>query len=128
MQSRLSKKNGVHDAILAAMDNVVFPGVEIAVRSITGSSSHEPNSVVQKPEGRDLMRNTENTPLKQDKVDETRAIESFEDGDLLVLRPNFDQQAHAHQNKTLARSKIRGQKRGKKQNFIILLSHDKYPG
>ena len=29
-------KNCMHDAILTAMDNVVFPRVEIAVRSVTG--------------------------------------------------------------------------------------------
>ena len=36
-------ENGMHDANLTAMDNVVFPRVEMAVRSITFSSRHGSN-------------------------------------------------------------------------------------
>ena len=43
------------------MDNVSFPRVEMAVRSTTGSSEDGPNSVVQNPDERDFIGNTENT-------------------------------------------------------------------
>ena len=84
-------QNRVHSAILTAMDNVVIPRVEMAVRSITESSGREPSSMVQNPDQRDFSGNTENTPLMsasswvdlnidQDRNDETRNVENFEDG------------------------------------------------
>ena len=76
----------MQDAILTAMDKISIPRVEIAVRSITGSSGHGPNNVVQKPDWRDFTENTENTPLMsassrldlnidQEGIDETRDVE-----------------------------------------------------
>ena len=53
----------MHDTILTAMDNVVIARVEMAMRSITGSSRHGPNSVVQNSDRGDFTGNTENTPL-----------------------------------------------------------------
>ena len=99
----------MHDAILTAVDIVVIPRVEMAVRSITGSSGHGPTSTVQNPGRRNFIENTENTPLKlasswldlnidQDSIDETRDIENVEDGDFPALIPNYHQQAHAHHN------------------------------
>ena len=100
-------KNHMLDAIFAAMVNVVIPRAEMAVRPITGSSGHGPNSTIQNPDGRDLIRNRENTPFKsassrldlniyQDRKNETLDFENFQDGDFPVLRPNFDRQSHAH--------------------------------
>ena len=88
MQSRLSK--------IAYMDIVVIPRVEMAVRSITGSSGHRPNSTVLNPDRRDFIGDPDNTPLKlassrldlnidQDRIDETRDDENFEDGDFPAL-------------------------------------------
>ena len=56
-------KNRVHDAILTAVDNVVIPRVEMAVRSFTKSSRQGPNRLVQNPDFKDFSGNTENTPL-----------------------------------------------------------------
>ena len=56
-------QNRMHDAILTAMDKVVLPGVEMAVRSFTGSSGHGPNNGVQNPDRRDFLGNANNTPL-----------------------------------------------------------------
>ena len=53
----------MHDAILTAMKEVVVPRVEMAVKSIRGSSGNEPNSVIQNPDRKDFTGNTENTPL-----------------------------------------------------------------
>ena len=100
-------ENCMDDAILTATDNVVIPRVELAVRWITGSSRHGPISTVQNPDENDFIGNTENTPLKSVwsrldlnidhyRIDETRDIESFEDGDFPALRLNNYRQAHAH--------------------------------
>ena len=53
----------MHDAILTAMDRVVIPRVEMAVKSISGSSRHGPNSEVQNPDRRDFLGNSGSTPL-----------------------------------------------------------------
>ena len=93
-------------AILTAMDKVVIPRVELAVRSITESSGRRPSNVVQNPDRRDFTGNSENTPLMsassrmdlnvdQDKNDETRIVESFKDGDFPALGPKYDRRAHA---------------------------------
>ena len=37
-------ENRSHDAILTAIDKVVIPRVEMAVKSITGSTGHRTNS------------------------------------------------------------------------------------
>ena len=43
----------MHDAILTAIDKVVIPRVEMAVKSITGSTAgHGTNNEVQNPERR----------------------------------------------------------------------------
>ena len=87
------------------MDDVVFPRLEMAVRSINVSSGHRPDSVVQNPDKRNFLGNNENTPSKsassrldlnndEDRIDETRDIETFEDRDFPALRPNYDRQAH----------------------------------
>ena len=44
----------VHDAILTAIDNVVTPSVEMAVRLIIRSTRHRPNTVVQNLDQRDF--------------------------------------------------------------------------
>ena len=74
------------------------------MRSVTGSSGHGPNSTIQNPGRRDFIGITENTPLKsassrlalnidQDRIDETRDIEFFEDGHFLPIRPNYKRQS-----------------------------------
>ena len=102
----------MHDAILTTMNNMVIPRVEMAVRSITSSSGNGPNSTVQNPHRRDFTVNTENIPLspassrldldiEQDEIDETRNIDSSEDGDLPETRFNYDRRAHAHHKHTI---------------------------
>ena len=97
------------DAILTAMDNVVIPQVEMAVRSITVSSGRGPSNVVQSIDRMDFTGNTENTALMsatswidlnvdQDGNDETRNVENFEDGDFPALRRNYVRRAYALHN------------------------------
>ena len=54
-------ENGVHDAVLAAMDNLEIPKNQMAVRSITNSSGRGPNSMVRNLDYRDFSGITENT-------------------------------------------------------------------
>ena len=93
------------------MNDVVIPRVEMAVRSVTGSSGSGPNSIVQNPDRRDFTGNTEKTPLRsassrldsnieQDEIDETRDIDNSEDGDFPATRLNYDRRAHAHHRET----------------------------
>ena len=91
----------MYDTILIAMDKMVIPRVGTAVRSTTGSTKLGPISDVQNPDRRDFIRNAINTPLmsassrldlntNQNKDDETRNEEDFEDGDFPALRPSYD--------------------------------------
>ena len=97
----------MHDAILTAIDNVVIPRVQMAVKSITGSRGHGTNNEVQNPDRGDFSGNIRNTPLtwassrldldnELKRNDETRSNEDFEDGDFSAFIPNFDRRAHAH--------------------------------
>ena len=97
----------MHDAILTAMDKILVPRVEITMRPITSLTGRGPYSDLQNPERRDFLRNASNTPLmsascrldlntNQDKNDETRNEENFEDGDCPALGLNCDQRAYAH--------------------------------
>ena len=81
----MTVENRMQDAILTAMHKMVIPGVEMALRLITGSSGREPNSIVQNPDRRDFPENTGNTPLMsasspldlnidQDRIDETHNV------------------------------------------------------
>ena len=102
----------MQDAILTAMDKRVIPRVEMAVKSITDSSGHGTNSVVQSLDRRGFTRNTDNTPLRsasgrlelnidQNRIIETRDIENFEDGDFPALKPNYDRRTHTHQSSVI---------------------------
>ena len=100
-------ENCMRDAILTAMDNMIIPRIEMAVRSIIRSSGQGPRSVVQHPDQTIFTGNTENTPLRSaygrrdlnighDRNDETCNVQSLEVGELPVLRPNYDWRAHSH--------------------------------
>ena len=53
----MAVENRMHDATLTAIDNVVIPGVEMAVKSITGSAGHGTGSEIQNPDRRDFLGN-----------------------------------------------------------------------
>ena len=60
----LTVKNRMHGPIVTAIDIVVIARLEMAIRSITGSSRHGLIFAVQNPDREDFIGNTENTPLK----------------------------------------------------------------
>ena len=85
----MTVKNRMRDAILTAIDNVVIPRFEMAVKSITSSTGHGTKSEVQNPDRRDSLGNIRNTLLmlasrrlylnnELDRNDETRNDEDFE--------------------------------------------------
>ena len=93
--------------ILTSTANVYKHGVEMAVRSVSGSSAPGPNTVVHNLEQGDFSRNMEKTPLMsassradsridQDRSDETPNVGKSEYGDFTVLRPNCDRHLHPH--------------------------------
>ena len=103
----MTVENCMHDAILTAIDNVVYPRVEMAVKSITGSTGHGTNSEVQNPDRRNFLGNIRNFLLMSassrldldneiNRNDETCYNEDFKDDDLPALRPNYDRRTHAH--------------------------------
>ena len=104
----LTVKNRMRDAaILKAMDKMVIARLETAVRSITGSTGHEPISDVQNPDRRDFLGNVGNAPLmsassrldlntSQNRNDETRNEENFDDGGFLTFRPSYDRRVPTH--------------------------------
>ena len=103
----MTVKNRTEDAILTGMDMVVIPRVEMAVRLTSGSSRREPKTAVQNSDQRDFTWNLENTPpittsgrLKlnkdQNRIDETRDIENFEDDGFPALRANYDRRVQTH--------------------------------
>ena len=88
----MTGENHMHDASLTAIKNVVILRVEMAVKSITGSSGHGTKSQVQKIDRGDFLRNIRNTPVMSassrlnldnelNMNDETPNLEDFEDGD-----------------------------------------------
>ena len=103
----IAVENRLHEAILTAMNIVVIPWVEMAVRSITGSSENGPNSIVQNSDRTNLTVNAESTPLRsacslldlnieQNEIDETRDVGNSEDGDIPATRFTLDGRAQAH--------------------------------
>ena len=89
----------MHDAILTAMNYVVIPRVEMAVRSMTSSSGNGPNSIVQNHDRMDFTSNAEKTPprsassrsdlkIEQDEIDDTRDFDNSEDNDSPATKLN----------------------------------------
>ena len=87
----------------------LIPRDEVDVKSITGASGHGLCNEVQKPDRRDFLWSACNTPLmsassrldlntNQDRNDETRFDENFNNGDFHALRLNCDRRAQAHHN------------------------------
>ena len=108
-KAALVVKNCMHDAKMTAMDEVVKPKVETAVRSITGSTGCRPIGDVENPDRSDFSGNAGKTPLmsassqfdlytNQDRNDETGKEEAFENGDFSALRHSHDRRPPSHHN------------------------------
>ena len=101
-----SVKTRVQDAVLTAIENLVTPGVELAMKSANAHLERSVDGNVLKPDERDFLRNivglrvtassTINSHTYLNRVDETRGNITVEEGDLLVNEKNIDRQTYAH--------------------------------
>ena len=95
----------IQNAILTAIDNIVAPKNELAIRSINASSGRDATNVAANSEGREHVginaffeSASENNNIQQviDGNDETRHNIPDEVSELSVPETHFDRQAHTH--------------------------------
>ena len=96
-----------HNSILAAIDNLVAPKIELAIRSINAYSGRDVTSVSVNSERRErvgINASFENASRNNDTLDvsnvndETRHNIPDEVSELSVPETRFDRQAHTHHN------------------------------
>ena len=101
----------IENAILTAIDNIVAPNIELAIRSIDASSGQDSNSVAANSErGEDVGINASfENPSGNSNVlpatnvnGETRNITPDEVSELSVRGKHFDRQTNTHHNHPLA--------------------------
>ena len=95
----------IQNAILTAIENIVAPKIELAIRSINASSGRDATSVSANSERREhvgISTSFENASENLDTLgvsnvnDETRQNISDEVSELSVSETRFDRQAHTH--------------------------------
>ena len=95
----------IQNAILTAIDNIVTPKIELAIRSINASSGRDVTSVSANSEPKDhegINASFENASRNDDTLgvsnvnDETRQNIPDEVSDLSVPETRFDRQPHTH--------------------------------
>ena len=95
----------IQNAILTAIENIVAPKIELAIRSINASSGRDASSVSANSERRELVgvnASLENASRNNDTLDvsnvndETRHNIPDEVSELSVPVTHFDRQPHAH--------------------------------
>ena len=120
MEKRLTTESKMQSAVLSSLSKTecttlfwqqwmmrVIPRVEMAVRSITGSSRNGPKSIVQNSDWKDFTGNTENTPLRldssrlgsyfdQNKKNGTRDFDNSEVSNSPATGLSYDQEAHPY--------------------------------
>ena len=100
-------ENCMHDEILTTIGNLVFPRVEMTVKSITGSAGHGTRSDIQNPDQIEFAGNIRYTPLMSassqldsdnelNRNDETFNDVDFEDGDFPAGKSSCDRREYAH--------------------------------
>ena len=95
----------VQDAVLTAIENLVIPRMELAMKSANVQSEQSVNGNILEPEQEDFLGNIEglgitafgktNSHTDLNGIDETRANIAVAEGDLLVNERNIDRQTHA---------------------------------
>ena len=96
----------VQAAVLTAIETLIIPGVELAMKSVNASSGHGIGSVVSDLDQGDFsgniagLRMTPSTRINSDtdlnRIDESRGNITGEGGDLLFNERNIDRQANTH--------------------------------
>ena len=100
------------DAVLTAIESLIIPRVELAMKLVNASYGYGVDSVVLEPDQRDFSGNMEgfqmtassriNSHTDIDRIDETRGNITVKRGrgDLLVKEGNIDRQTHNHHRST----------------------------
>ena len=106
-----SVETRVQDAVLTAIENLVIPRVELAMKSANAHSERSVGNVLE-PDQRDFLGDIEglwmtassriNSHMDLNRIDETRGNITVDEGDLLVNENNIDRQTHAHHNAAAA--------------------------
>ena len=114
----------IQNAILTAIENIVAPKIELAIRSINTSSGRDATSVSANSERREHVRistSFENASENNDTLgvsnanDETRQNIPDEVSELSVSETRFDRQAHTHHSSETQ------QYQDRKPSFMALL-------
>ena len=95
----------IQNAILTAIENIIAPTIELAIRSINASSGREVTSVSASSERRehvgvDIPSEKNNLLAVSNVNDETRHNIANEVSELSVLETHFDRQPHTHHRYT----------------------------
>ena len=102
----ISVETGVQVAVLTAIENLVIPRMELAVKSVNVPSERSVDGNVLEPDKKDNLGNTAglrmttsrgiNSLTDINRIDETRGNITVEEGDLLSNEKNIDRQTYAH--------------------------------
>ena len=101
-----SADSRVQDAVLTAIENLVIPSMELAMKSANAHSERSVERNVLELDQRDFLGNTKGLRMTNSSrikshtdingIDETRGNITVEEGDLLVNEKNIDLQTHGH--------------------------------
>ena len=104
----------VKDAVLTAIENVVNPRVELAMKSADASPGRSVDGIVLEPDQKDLSGTIEsllmtasiriNSRTDLNRIDETRGNITVEEGDWRVKEMNIDRQTHTRRNNVTIRT------------------------
>ena len=94
------------EAVLTAIENIVVPGVELAMKSDKASSGRSLDGNVLEPDHRDFSGKVEglqmttssrvNSHTDLGNIHQTRGNYTVEGGDLLVIERNVERQTYTH--------------------------------
>ena len=96
----------VQDGIFTAIEILVFPGVELPMKSVDASSGRVVGSTVLHPDQKDFSEKIEGLQLTAcfrknsrkdlNRIDETHGSTAVEGGDLTVNEGKFDRSTETH--------------------------------
>ena len=91
---------------MAAIESLVIPGLELAMKLANASLGRDFDSFVLEPDQRGVTENIKglqltassrtNSHTDLNKLDETRGNNAVEEGDFLINERNIDRQTHTH--------------------------------
>ena len=105
-------EDGIQNAILTAIENIVAPKIQLAIRSINASSGRDATSVSANSERGERVgidASFENASKNNDTLDvsnvndETRRNNPDEASELPVPDTHFDRQTHTHHSRFILR-------------------------